>query len=231
MKIRPRLIAIAGLLSVLIALPSPAAAQTAPKTVQPGAPGEPSRTLTPEELQARTGHQYTKADVAFMQGMIPHHGQALEMTGLVPTRTDRRDMHLLAQRIEVAQGDEIAWMQRWLQDNGQKVPALDAHQQDHGAHHQMLMPGMLSREEMSTLAAATGDAFDRLFLFYMIRHHEGALVMVRDLLAAPGAAQVPEVFRFAADIDADQQADIQRMRAMLEATPPLDTPAPASHHH
>lgn len=166
--------------------------------------------------EARPTH--TPADAAFMQGMIPHHAQALDMTALVPTRSSRRDMLLLAERIEVAQGDEIAWMQRWLRDRQEDVPAFDAAHAHHGAHgHEALMPGMLTPAQLAQLAAASGPEFDRLFLEFMIRHHEGALVMVDDLLSSPGAAQATEVYRFASDIDADQRADIKRMKAMLEA--------------
>ncbi|MEP0545329.1 MAG: DUF305 domain-containing protein [Rhodothermales bacterium] len=157
-----------------------------------------------------------------MRGMIPHHAQALDMTALVPARTTRRDLLLLAERIEVAQGDEIAWMQRWLQDRDEEVPMVGAGHAHHGAGHHTLMPGMLTPEQLAQLAEASGPAFDRLFLEFMIQHHEGALVMVNDLLASPGAAQLTEVYRFASDIDADQRADIQRMKAMLEG--PLAAP-------
>lgn len=230
MKTWPRLLGIAGLLTVVFLLsPAPAAGQSAPKTIRPGAPGEPSRTLKPGEGNASVRARYVAADVQFMQGMIPHHAQALEMTHLLATRSERPEMHLLARRIEVAQRDEIAWMQRWLQDRGGEVPDLDAPHSEQGAHHETHMPGMLTREEMGQLAAAASAAFDRLFLFYMIRHHEGALVMVQDLHAAERGAQAPEVFRFASDIDADQRAEIRRMRALLDALPPAPTPAP--HHH
>lgn len=221
--------AIPGLLVVVCtALAYPVAGQA----VRPGAPGEPTRAVTAGETAKQDSPQYTEADVQFMQGMIPHHAQALEMTALVPTRSTNRDMHLLAQRIEVSQQDEIVWMQRWLQDRGETIPDLDAHQHHHNAGHHALMPGMLTPEEMAQLAAATGEEFDRLFLQFMIRHHEGALVMVKDLFATPGAAQASEVYRFASDVEADQRAEIQRMRAVLEASPaPQATPAPTHHHH
>jgi uncharacterized protein (DUF305 family) len=174
---------------------------------------------------------YTPADVRFMQGMIAHHAQALAMTALLSERTTRADMHLLAQRIDVSQKDEIALMKHWLERRNQAVPDVDvAH-----AHHDMgshsmpgmdmsmssntLMPGMLSPEQLAELAKASGSEFDRLFLQDMIRHHEGALVMVRDLLATNGAAQESEVFQFASDIEADQRAEIARMRALLAASP------------
>lgn len=222
---------------LFLAAGSAAAQSTAPVIVQPGAPGEPSRTLAVGELPQPVEPRYTEADIAFMKGMIPHHAQALEMTRLVPTRSTREDVHLLAERIEVAQGDEIAWMTGWLDARAEAMPAEampaadTAHHGGHHGHH--AMPGMLSPEEMAQLAAASGAEFDRLFLTFMIKHHEGALVMVRDLLAATGAAQAPEVFRFASDVDADQRADIQRMQAMLRVTgaPAASTPASSGHHH
>lgn len=156
-----------------------------------------------------------------MQGMIAHHAQALAMTSLVPARSGRADLRLLAERIEVSQRDEIALMQRWLHDRGADVPSPDARHMHHGgadgAAQQTLMPGMLTDAEMTELANAQGPAFDRLFLQFMIRHHEGALVMVSELLATSGAAQESEVFRFASDVDADQRAEIARMRALLGA--------------
>lgn len=170
-----------------------------------------------------------EADVRFMQGMIPHHAQAVEMVALVPTRTTTRALRLVAERIGVSQTDEIAWMTRWLESRGAAAPGpahapgADPHAGHHGGGDHALMPGMLSPEEMATLAAATGPAFDRLFLQFMIRHHEGALLMVQDLLASPGAAQATEVYRFSADIDADQRAEIARMRALLDV-PPLPSP-------
>lgn len=212
--------AAAMLVAVVFTAPAyPAAGQSAPPTVRPGAPGQASRTVTPEAPDTLPHPQHTAADVHFMQGMIPHHAQALEMTALVPTRSDNRDLHLLAERIEVTQEDEIRWMQRWLQDRGEEAPSLDAHAHHHGAHPQTLMPGMLTREEMAQLANATGAEFDRLFLEFMIRHHEGALVMVAELFGTQGAAQEAEIYRFASDVEVDQRAEIRRMRAMLE-TPP-----------
>lgn len=145
-----------------------------------------------------------------MQAMIGHHAQALEMTALVASRSDREDMRLLARRIEVSQADEIKLMQRWLTARGEAVPSEHAHH----APGATLMPGMLSPEEMDRLAAAKGTAFDRLFLEAMIKHHHGALTMVRDLFAQAGAGQEPEIFAFASDVDTDQEIEIERMAAM-----------------
>ena len=191
--------------------PDPPSAESGPPLVQPGAPGESSRVIAADEAVDLSQIQHTVADVRFMQGMIGHHAQALEMTDLLSSRSSRGDMRLLAQRIEVSQADEINMMQRWLEVRGQEIPRLDAHH-THGA---MLMPGMLTSEEMSRLAAATGGEFDRLFLEFMIKHHEGALVMVNELFSSPGAGQESQIFEFASDVDADQRMEIDRMHGML----------------
>jgi uncharacterized protein (DUF305 family) len=165
---------------------------------------------------------YTEADVHFMAGMIPHHAQAVRMTALVPSRSSRQDVKLMAERMKVGQADEIALIQQWLRDRDQAVPDADAthHQMHHGGmHHAMLMPGMLTEEEFAALEAATGVAFDRLFLTLMIRHHEGALVMVNELFASPGAGQDDFVYKFASDVNADQLMEIRRMREILETLP------------
>lgn len=146
-----------------------------------------------------------------MQGMIGHHAQALEMAALLPDRSRRDDMRLLATRIEVSQTDEIRMMQQWLEARGQQVPGPHAHH----APGAPLMPGMLTAEEMSRLAGARGDAFDRLFLELMIKHHEGALTMVKALYSTAGAGQESEIYAFASDVDADQRMEIDRMRGML----------------
>jgi uncharacterized protein (DUF305 family) len=190
-----------------------AACKTAggPDIVQPGAPGQASRVIDGKTAADISKIRYTEADVQFMQGMIGHHAQALEMAALLPSRTSREEMKLLAQRLEVSQADEIKMMQQWLQSRGEAVPG--------GAHarhdHRALMPGMLTEEEMRRLAAAKGVEFDRLFLEFMIKHHDGALIMVKDLFSKPGAAQASDVYAFASDVDADQRMEIERMSAML----------------
>lgn len=184
------------------------------RTVQPGAPGEPSR-IEPAGDAVRSG--YTEADVRFMQGMITHHAQALAMAALVPGRTEREQLHRLARRIEISQESELALMERWLERRGEPVPDWTAdHTAADPAEHGR-MPGMATPEEMARLADARGSSFDRLFLELMIRHHEGALVMVEELLATEGAGQEPELFQFAAHVDADQRAEIARMRALHDA--------------
>jgi uncharacterized protein (DUF305 family) len=201
----------APVLAVLLGTSCRTGHQGAPAIVQPGAPGQASRRITAEAALIGSTVPATAADVSFMQGMIGHHAQALEMTALLPARSVRPDMRLLARRIELSQADEIKWMERWLEVRGHAVP--DAH-----AHHMpdaVLMPGMLTPEQLTRLAEATGADFDRLFLESMIRHHEGALIMVNDLFMTEGAGQDTEIFAFASDIDADQRIEIDRMTALL----------------
>jgi len=187
------------------------ATPASPQIIQPGAPGQASRVVDAAAAADVSKVPFTPADVRFMQGMIGHHAQALDMTALVATRSRSDAIRKLAQRIELSQADEIKMMQEWLTGRGQKVP-------DQHAHHApgaTLMPGMLTPEEMARLAQAKGPEFDRLFLEFMIKHHEGALTMVQDLFAQPGAGQESDVFAFASDVDADQRMEIDRMRAAL----------------
>jgi uncharacterized protein (DUF305 family) len=199
------------MLTSLLAVCQQAPPQTAP-IIQPGAPGQPSRVITAEEATDTSGVRVTEADVRFMQGMIGHHAQALEMTALVAERTTSPDLRKLALRIGMSQADEIAMMEAWLKARGQELPDPHAHH----AHDAARMPGMLSSAEMARLAAATGVEFERLFLECMIRHHDGALVMVKDLYSSPGAGQETEIFAFASDVEADQFMEIGRMAVMLK---------------
>ena len=182
-----------------------------PPIVQPGAPGQPSHVISAEKAADLSQVQFTGADIKFMQGMIGHHAQALEMVQLLKTRSRSDDMKKLGLRIELSQDDEINMMQHWLEARGQQVPSRTAMHM-HGA---TLMPGMLTPDEMGRLADAKGAEFDRLFLEGMIKHHGGALSMVRDLVDTPGAAQESEVFAFVSDVEADQRMEIDRMGAML----------------
>jgi uncharacterized protein (DUF305 family) len=163
---------------------------------------------------AQSPVRHTPADARFMREMIGHHAQAVEMGALVEARTSTEAIRLLAERISVSQTDEIAWMQAWLTDRKEALP--DPHAHHHGDH--AAMPGMLSSAQMAELTAARGEAFDRLFLRFMIQHHEGALVMVAQLMATDGAAQEAETAYFAAEVDSDQRMEIARMRAMLDQT-------------
>jgi len=163
---------------------------------------------------------HTEADVHFMAGMIPHHAQAVLIGGWAAERTARADIRVLAERIVVGQRDEIALMQTWLRDRNESVPPADAthlRMTMNGIEHDMIMPGMLNAEELEELDHARGAEFDRLFLTYMIRHHEGAITMVDQLFGAPGAAQDEVVFRFASDVYADQTTEVDRMLTMLES--------------
>jgi uncharacterized protein (DUF305 family) len=178
--------------------------------IQPGAPGAANRTISQEAATDLSRVQATPADVKFMQGMIGHHAQAIEMTALIAERTAREEMKLLGQRISVSQADEMDMMRTWLRARGQEVPSEHAHHTDEG-----FMPGMLTPEQMAELTAAKGELFDQLFLKYMIQHHTGALTMVDELFKTPGAGQEGDINAFAADVDSDQRMEIDRMRAML----------------
>ena len=194
------------------------AQQTAPSSpvvVQPGAPGKPTRTL-PRTTRA-TLPPISPADVQFMQGMIVHHAQAVEMTALIESHTENKDVRSLGARISRSQADEIKFMKRWLISRGH--PVSQAMQHDMHDMHHMLMPGMLSAEQMEALRKARGEEFDRLFLTGMIQHHGGALTMVKDLFDTAGSGQDAELFNFATDVDSGQRAEIRIMQSMLEKKP------------
>jgi uncharacterized protein (DUF305 family) len=161
---------------------------------------------------------YSDADIGFMTGMIPHHAQAVIMAGWAPTHGARRDVAILCERIVVGQADEIRSMQQWLSDRGLPVPDATSTRMKmkmNGVEHDMLMPGMLTDEEMAELDKARGAEFDRLFLLGMIKHHQGAIDMVNDLFKAYGAAQDDTIYKFASDVFADQSIEIDVMRNML----------------
>ena len=200
----------------------------------------------PGQAAAPVPHDYTQADVDFVQGMIMHHAQAVVMSDWAPTHGARRDLLVLCKRIALSQRDEIAMLQRWLRARHLDVPdplhmlpaGHGAAHDTSGAHeaggtampgmdmgaHQMLMPGMLTPEEMRQLDSARGPAFDRLYLTGMIKHHQGALDMVAKLFATPRSGQQPELFTFASEVDAGQRAEIARMEAMLKTITSSQTP-------
>lgn len=186
------------------------AASAPPPIIQPGAPGQPSREITIAEATDLSGIAHTAADVGFMQGMIGHHAQALEMASAAAGQAGSDAVRLLAQRIDLSQKDEIRMMQEWLAARGEEVP-----EPEHHGHGGALMPGMLTPAQMAQLRAAHGADFDRLFLRFMIQHHGGALTMVQDLLSNPGAGQETTIAAFIADVVADQRAEMDRMAAML----------------
>jgi uncharacterized protein (DUF305 family) len=190
----------------------------APVVVQPGAPGKPTRAL-PASTKG-TLPPTSPADVEFMQGMIIHHAQAVEMTALIESHTENKDVRSLGARISRSQSDEIKFMKRWLAARGQPVSGAMTHMNmphDKMSHeHMALMPGMLTPEQMETLRKANGEEFDRLFLTGMVQHHGGALTMVKDLFDTAGAGQDAELFNFATDVDSGQRAEIRIMQGMLE---------------
>ena len=209
-------------------LPPPARAQqgdrAAPVVVQPGAPGKPSKTLPPSTKA--TLPPRSEADVEFMQGMIMHHAQAVEMTALIPSHTENSDLRSLGARISSSQSDEIKFMKQWLAARGEPLstPMPEMPGKDKSHHSMALMPGMLTPEQMDALRKAKGVEFDRLFLKGMIQHHGGALTMVKDLFETPGAGQDAELFDFATDADNTQRAEIRIMEAMLEKIPSGEKP-------
>jgi uncharacterized protein (DUF305 family) len=191
----------------LVAAGACAGSGSRPALVQAGAPGQPGRVVDAAAARA-SAPVHSEADVHFMHGMIPHHGQALEMVALVPSRATSEAVRAMALRMEISQRDEIGLIERWLRSRGEEVPA-------HG-DHVMTAPGMLTPEQMQRLGDSRGDDFDRLFLESMIQHHEGAITMVRTLFATSGAGQDSEIFQFANDVEVDQQMEIDRMRALLD---------------
>ena len=191
------------------------------------------RPLTPAQLAAQDGGipPYTKADVAFMQGMISHHAQAVTMSSFADANRASSEVRVLAGRITVAQTDEIAFMKIWLGKRKQSVPAGDMEAMAHAHHAGMdmpgmsgssmssMMPGMLTTAQMDTLKSATGAAFDWYFLTFMIQHHRGAISMVDELMSAKGAANDDDVFKFVSDVVADQSTEIDRMELILKSRP------------
>ena len=233
---------------VLVLLFLPAFAQQGPVVVQPGAPGQPTRIL-PSNTKA-TLPPPSPADAKFMEGMIMHHAQAVEMTALIESRTENRELRTLGARISKSQADEIAFMKRWLgareqkaEGSGQKAgsghnmhnmpgmhadqkpntdekPAPPSHQMPpthdiHMSSDHTLMPGMLTAKQMEELRNAKGEEFDRLFLSGMIQHHNGALIMVKELFDTAGSGQDAELFNFVTDVDSGQRAEIRIMQNML----------------
>lgn len=200
-----------------------------PGQVETAPEPDPGTTAELEALyRARTDSarlRFSEADVHFMTGMIGHHGQALVMAALAPTHGASSAIQTLAARIINAQKDEIATMERWLRDRGQTVPQLEitgTTLKVHGAEHALLMPGMLTPDQIQELDAARGPEFDRLFLTYMIQHHQGAVTMVLDLFATDGAGQDEAAFKLASDIQVDQATEIARMKLMLESLSDVD---------
>ena len=214
------------ILAAALALPLAAQQGSGPVIVQPGAPGHPNKTLNETTAQP-PNRPPSDADVKFMQGMIMHHGQAVEMTHLLETRSHNPDVQALGQRITISQTDEMGFMKRWLTERGKPLtlpmdmdmggPGMEKMDMSKMDMSAMMppMPGMLTKPQMEALRKASGPAFDHLFLTGMIQHHTGALTMVQDLFATPAAAQDPVLFDFATDVDNTQLAEIDFMKHML----------------
>jgi uncharacterized protein (DUF305 family) len=183
------------------------------RTVQPGAPGEQPDVLTDEEAADVDAPEATAADTTFMQDMVVHHRQALDMAALVEDRTDREDLHVLAERITLSQEAEIELLTGWLTDRGEDVPAEGEDHEHHGS-----MPGMATADQLDALEAARDADFDRTFLELMIAHNQGAVTMVQDLYEAGGGLET-EADRVARSIDSDQTIEIGRMQDLLDALP------------
>jgi uncharacterized protein (DUF305 family) len=206
---------------------SPAKAQQSgsaatPVVVQPGAPGKPTKQL-PASTKG-TLPPASPADVEFMQGMIMHHAQAVEMTALIPSHTENKDLRLLGARISSSQSDEISFMRRWLAAHGESIsmamPGMS--DMDKSGKPMALMPGMLTPEQMEALRNAKGAEFDHLFLTGMIQHHNGALIMVKELFETAGAGQDASLFDFTTDVDSGQRAEIRIMQSMLNKESPKE---------
>ncbi len=190
--------------------------KNAPVIVQPGAPGQETRIL-PSTTRAKLPPASRK-DVEFMQGMVHHHGQAVEMTALIESRTENKEIRLLGARISQSQSSEINFMKQWLVVRGEKttMEMLEMDDMNMSSHnHETLMPGMLTKKQMDALKNAKGAEFDKLFLQGMIQHHKGALEMVEDLFKTAGAGQDAELFNFATDVDSGQRAEIRIMQTLL----------------
>jgi uncharacterized protein (DUF305 family) len=210
--------ALAAVLAVAACTPAATTTPVEQPAPRPGAPTNAEIEAIYRARQDSARMRFTEADVGFMQGMIHHHAQAVEMSLLAPTHTTTPALRTLAARIINAQKDEIESMQTWLRDRDRPVPEMhitDSGVMVHGADHSMHMPGMLSAAQMRELAAARGAEFDRLFLTYMIQHHRGAVTMVHDLFATDGAGQDEAAFKLASDVQVDQLTEIARMELML----------------
>jgi uncharacterized protein (DUF305 family) len=206
-----RLVLITAIVAGVAACKTTTGGSSTGRILQPGAPGQDTKTIDAAQATDLSKVGHTPADTRFMQGMIGHHAQAVEMVALIADRTASEDMKRLGLRIQVSQEDEMNMMRKWLEVRGEKIPGPHSHHEPGG-----FMPGMLTTEEMQRLADAKGKEFDRLFLQGMIKHHSGAIIMVEELFKTPAAGQDGEIFAFASDVDSDQRMEIDRMGMMLK---------------
>ena len=193
-----------------LATASAAMAQQVP-IIQPGAPGATVKVLSPAEAARIANTGFTQADIAFMQMMIAHHNQAVEMAALAPSRTNNPELLKIAGRITASQKDEMAFMRDWLSARGAPVAVNHAGMAGHAMDHRSMMKGMATPAQMAALAASSGAAFDQQFLDLMIAHHRGAVDMVEELLDQSGSASDPLLFQFIGDVENEQTAEIKRM--------------------
>lgn len=203
-----------SLMAILLCSASVAAAQNA-QIVQPGAPGQATKQISADQAVALANASYAPADVMFMQQMIVHHRQAVAMSALVKGRTNREEVVAVAGRIDASQADEMEFMSKWLSDRREPVEMAKMDHSAHAGHDMKAMMGMASPEDIKRLAAANGSDFDQLFLELMIKHHDGAVTMIKDLQKQPGSAYDPVMFEFTNDVNTDQKAEIERMNALL----------------
>jgi uncharacterized protein (DUF305 family) len=211
MKIRNHHLLVVSLLIVFLG-----ARVGADRAAQPGQQGDPP----PRPDLVR--QPYSEGDIEFISGMIPHHAQAVLIAGWAESHGARPDIVVLCQRMVIAQRDEIAFMRTWLRDRGQFVPDANAthhRMKMNGVEHDMLMPGMLSPEQLAQLDKARGTEWDRLFLTFMIGHHDGAIKMIDTLFKAYGALQDDDIYKLASDMYADQTTEIDRMEKLLAGLP------------
>ena len=205
-------LALSATVCSLVACASASKSAPAPVTISPTG-------RSPAAIAAAASGRppYTKADVEFVSGMIGHHAQAVLMAGWAPSHGASPSVQALCERIVVAQRDEIKFMQRWLRERKEQVPDGDTSHMMMAGMDMKLMPGMLTPEQLTELDKARGADFDRLFLKYMIQHHNGAITMVETLFAAPGAGQDEDIFKFASDVHVDQITEVNRMTLMLQS--------------
>ncbi len=205
--------------AVCAAAPHSASAQQSAPVVQPGAPGQPSKTLTGKDANL-TLPPPTAADIDFMQGMIMHHNQAVLMTSLIASHHASEDVKYIGAKISSSQTQEMEFMKQWLTVRGEPTDMAMPGMPDMDMHGNAMpsMPGMLTPKQMDALTKASGPTFDHLFLTGMIQHHTGALTMVDQLFKKPGAGQDADLFNFATDVDNTQRAEIRIMESILEKT-------------